>query len=307
MATVSIVIPTYNCAQYLPKAIESVLAQTYTDFELIVVDDNSTDTTQEYLSSIQDRRLRVLKTQGVGASEARNWGVRVAHGEYVAFLDADDFWFQEKLATQVELHQRYPSLGMSFTNYDHLTEAYQSIVDCFGYWNQFGKEHKPYLKLDEPLDFVMSTNVIGTSTVMVKRDVFEQVGMFIPEIAYAEDWDLWLRISENFDIGVVNSIQVGYLMRQGSATQTDSRRADNLRSVEAIISRYKEAKHNRPVSVSAFDKAQARVLEGYADFHRGQQRYTTAIWYGLRSLSLDPQKRRIQSLLGDCKQLVLAR
>lgn len=98
MAKVSVVIPTYNCLDYLPKAIGSVLKQTHQDVELIVIDDNSNDGTSTYLASIDDDRIITLSTLGVGAPQARNLGIEQASGEYIAFLDADDFWFPEKLS-----------------------------------------------------------------------------------------------------------------------------------------------------------------------------------------------------------------
>ncbi|MEZ9417941.1 glycosyltransferase family 2 protein, partial [Vibrio sp. 10N.286.49.E1] len=92
MAKVSIVIPTYNCLDYFPKAIGSVLKQTHQDVELIIVDDNSNDGTSTYLASIHDERIVKLATLGVGAPQARNLGIEKATGEFIAFLDADDFW-----------------------------------------------------------------------------------------------------------------------------------------------------------------------------------------------------------------------
>ncbi len=91
MAKISIIIPTYNCVEYLPKAVESVFSQTHQDIEVIVVDDNSTDNTSSYLNSISDSRMQIITTSGLGASGARNLGINRASGDYIAFLDADDY------------------------------------------------------------------------------------------------------------------------------------------------------------------------------------------------------------------------
>lgn len=302
MAKVSVIIPTYNCIAYLPKAINSVLDQTCGDYEVIVINDNSTDETSTYLNQITDTRLKVLTTKGVGASEARNIGIREANGEFVAFLDADDFWHPEKLEKQLNLHANHPNLAMSFTNYDHLDEQYQLIIDCFGYWNQFQVSEQD-LCLSKPLECVIENNIVGTSTVMVKRVVLEQLGMFDAQTTYAEDWELWLRICDQHDVGVVNSVLTGYLMRNGSATQTDSRRLDNLKSVESIIKKYQSTRDLERVGYASFNKANARVLEGYADYYRGLKQFSTAILFDLRALKLAPQIRRFRSLLGDCKKL----
>lgn len=303
MTKVSVIIPTYNCIEYLPRALGSVLTQTHDDFEVIVIDDNSTDQTQEYLSRQLDSRITVLKTTGVGASEARNLGIRQSSSDFIAFLDADDIWLAKKLETQLNFHKQYPNIAMSFTNYEHLNEQYQPIIDCFSYWSQLQDKDDEYIFLDNPLEFIIENNIIGTSTVMVKRSVLQQPNMFNPQITYAEDWELWLRISEQYDIGVVNAIQTNYLMRKGSTTQKHTRHLNNLKSIESIISKYQIKKDNWTISSSSFNKAYARILEGYADHHREMNQYTKAIWFGLRSLRLVPSKRKLRSLLGDCKKL----
>ena len=305
MAKVSIIIPTYNCLVFLPTAIDSVLKQTHQDFELLIINDNSTDGTASYLNTVMDKRIITITTNGVGAAQARNLGIAKASGEFIAFLDADDFWLPDKLSLQLALHADSPNLAMSFTNYDHLTESYQSIVDCFGYWDQFQGQDEKFITLKNPLDFIIKNNIIGTSTVMVKACVLTQMNRFNEDLKYGEDWELWLRICESDDVGVLNSIQTGYLMRQNSTTQTDSLRLRNLQCIESILSRYQDEKQHWDLSSSALKNARARILEGYADYHRGLRQHRSAITYGIYSLLLAPQKRRVRSLLGDCKSMLL--
>lgn len=302
MKKVSIIIPTYNCLAFLPKAVESVFSQSHQDFELIIINDNSSDDTENYLNNLTDERIKVITTGGVGASQARNLGIAESCGDYIAFLDADDFWLPEKLSLQLKLHETNPTVAMSFTNYDHLTEEYQSIVDCFAYWNQFQGDNSPYIHLEHPLNFIIKNNIIGTSTVMINADVLPKIRMFDADIKYAEDWELWLRICEEYDVAALNSVQVGYLMRQSSITQTDSLRLRNLQCIESILNRYQNESQRWDLSPSSFKNARARVLEGYADYHRGLQHYKQAIAFGLRSLILVPELRRVRSLLGDCSK-----
>lgn len=304
MAKVSIIIPTYNCLDYLPKAIGSVLKQTHQDVELIIIDDNSNDGTSTYLALIDDERIITLSTLGVGAPQARNLGIEKATGEYIAFLDADDFWFPEKIERQLEFHQRYPGLAMSFTNYEHLTEDYQVIIDCFSYWSQFQDQDELFINIESPLEFIIENNVIGTSTVMVKADVFSQTNGFDADIKYGEDWELWLRMSENHQIGVLNSVQVGYLMRASSVTQAESLKLRNLQSIESILQRYQNNSEHWNLRSSSFKVAKARILEGYADYYRGLQQNRQAIAYSFRSLVMAPQKRTLRHLLGDCKSFL---
>ena len=304
MARVSAIIPTYNCLKYLPKAIDSVLKQTHQDIELIIINDNSDDGTSAYLETIDDERIVTISTSGVGAPQARNLGIEKATGEYIAFLDADDFWFPEKIQYQIEFHQRYSSLAMSFTNYDHLTEDYKVIVDCFSYWSQFQDQDDMFINIENPLEFIIAYNVIGTSTVMVKTDVFSQVGSFNADIKYGEDWELWLRLSENHQVGVMNSVQVGYLMRASSVTQTESLKLRNLQSIESILQYYQNERERWNLSPTTFKIAKARILEGYADYYRGLQQNRLAITYNIHSLVLAPQKRTLRHLIGDCKSLL---
>ncbi|MFM2641933.1 glycosyltransferase family 2 protein [Vibrio chagasii] len=304
MAKVSVVIPTYNCLDYLPKAIGSVLKQTHQDIELIIIDDNSNDGTSTYLASIQDHRIVKLSTLGVGAPQARNLGIEKATGKFIAFLDADDFWFPEKIERQLEFHQRYPDMAMSFTNYEHLTEDYEVIVDCFSYWSQFQNREEQFINIDNPLEFIIENNVIGTSTVMVKADVFSQTDSFNADIKYGEDWELWLRMSENHQIGVLNSVEVGYLMRATSVTQTEDLKLRNLASIETILQRYQNNSQRWNLSQSSFKVAKARILEGYADYYRGLQQNRQAIVYSFRSLVMAPQKRTLRHLIGDCKSFL---
>ncbi|CAH6781087.1 Glycosyl transferase [Vibrio chagasii] len=304
MAKVSVVIPTYNCLDYLPKAIGSVLKQTHQDIELIIIDDNSNDGTSTYLASIQDHRIVKLSTLGVGAPQARNLGIEKAIGEFIAFLDADDFWFPEKIERQLEFHQRYPEMAMSFTNYEHLTEDYEVIVDCFSYWSQFQNREEQFINIDNPLEFIIENNVIGTSTVMVKADVFSQTDSFNADIKYGEDWELWLRMSENHQIGVLNSVEVGYLMRATSVTQTEDLKLRNLASIETILQRYQNNSQRWNLPQSSFKVAKARILEGYADYYRGLQQNRQAIAYSFRSLVMAPQKRTLRHLIGDCKSFL---
>lgn len=304
MAKVSIVIPTYNCLDYLPKAIGSVLQQTHQDIELIIIDDNSNDGTSIYLASIQDHRIVKLSTLGVGAPQARNLGIEKATGEFIAFLDADDFWFPEKIERQLEFHQRYPDMAMSFTNYEHLTEDYEVIVDCFSYWSQFQNRDEQFINIDNPLEFIIENNVIGTSTVMLKADVFSQTDSFNADIKYGEDWELWLRMSENHQIGVLNSVEVGYLMRATSVTQTEDLKLRNLASIETILQRYQNNSQRWNLPQSSFKVAKARILEGYADYYRSLQQNRQAIVYSFRSLVMAPQKRTLRHLIGDCKSFL---
>ncbi|WP_392341047.1 glycosyltransferase family 2 protein [Moritella marina] len=303
--TVSVIIPSYNCLAYLPKAIESILQQDRNDVEIIIVNDNSTDGTAEYLESLRQQELgiKVMTTKGLGASAARNIAIEHAAGEYIAFLDADDYWYPGKLTAQLALHDADPSVAMSFTNYDHVNEKYQYIVDCFGYWNQFKEVTTPSYGITQPLALVLAHNVVGTSTVMVKASVFKTVGMFDVDMSYCEDWQLWLKICEQFEVALLTKSYTGYLMRSDSVTQTDSKRLQHLECIEHIINDYKQRKLG--LSKHTFALADAKLKEGYADYYRTQRKFINALCFEGYSFLLNPQIRRIKNGLGDIKKLIL--
>ena len=305
MAKVSIIIPTYNCLLFLPTAINSVLDQSHQDFELLIINDNSTDDTENYLKTLTDKRIQTITTAGLGAAQARNIGIARASGEFIAFLDADDFWLPEKISLQLELHDMHPDLAMSFTNYDHINESYKSIIDGFSYSGQFQGKKEKFITLKKPIDFIIGNNVIGTSTVMVKTSILKNMQCFNTDLKYCEDWDLWLRICEKHNLGILNSIQTCYLMRKDSITRTNGLLLSNLQCIELILKRYQEGQRHWKLSSAAINSAKANISEGYADYHRGLYQYHTAIKYSIRSLFLAPKKRRVRSFLGDCKSLLL--
>ncbi len=132
MINVSVIIPAYNCDRYIREAIASVFAQTYTDYELIIVDDGSTDDTAQVIKSYGDRINYIYQTNQ-GVAQARNTGLAVAQGKYIAFLDQDDFFYPHKLAAQVELIEQNPHLGMIFSGWD-IVDSQGEAIDTVQPW-----------------------------------------------------------------------------------------------------------------------------------------------------------------------------
>ena len=185
--TVSIVIPAYNAEQYLGETIESVLAQTFDDFELLIIDDGSTDNTAEIVRnySFKDNRVKLRSQQNQGVSIARNTGIKLAKGEYIAFLDSDDKWLPNKLAVHIEHFNQDSNLGASFGKVEFLTSDGQLTGHLS---NSLLTGIKPeYLLYENP--------TITTSNIVVRREVFEQVGGFDEQISYSEDLEWLLRLA----------------------------------------------------------------------------------------------------------------
>ncbi len=182
---ISVIIPAYNRAVLLPRAIRSVLSQTLPCCELIVVDDGSDDATPALLQGLSaaETSIRVLRQENRGAAAARNLGIRAAHGELLAFLDSDDWWLPEKLARQAALMEARPDLLIS-----HTREL----------WFRGGRRVNQKKKHDPPQGdiFAASTRmcVVGMSTVMARRVLFVRYGLFDETLPCCEDYELWLRV-----------------------------------------------------------------------------------------------------------------
>ncbi|WP_158283838.1 glycosyltransferase [Halorubrum sp. PV6] len=193
MPTVSIVIPTYNRSSVLMRAIDSVLAQTYENFEIVVVDDCSTDDTVEALEEYDDDRIRYIQhDKNQGACAARNTGIKQSNGQYVAFLDSDDEWDLTKLAKQVDcMENTSDCVGVVYTGY---RVKRSDIVELGQVPSKRGDIHRAQLAKDW---------VSPTSAVMVKSECFDEVGIFDTGLAARQDYDMWLRLSYSYEFEYV--------------------------------------------------------------------------------------------------------
>ena len=184
---ISVVIPTFNRANFILKAIHSIKEQSIPVNEIIVVDDGSTDNTKEVL---QDLDIVYIYQKNSGVSGARNTGIKCAKNNWIAFLDSDDTWHETKIEKQVEFHKSNLNILLSHTN--ELWKRGEKII------NQ--KKHQ-----QKPSGFCFLENLeackIGPSTVMIHKDIFSEIGLFDEDLIVCEDYDLWLRISKEFEIG----------------------------------------------------------------------------------------------------------
>lgn len=200
MPKVSVVIPAYNCEKFISTAIESVLGQTYGDYEIIVVNDGSTDKTDEALSRYASK-IKKIYQPNKGPAEARNMGIANSEGEYVAFLDQDDAWLPDKLRMQVEVMEKNDKFGLVYTDTYVLKDKEFSNTDSlcrrsFQIRQPHGGSVVKYLFLD---------NFITTSSVMVRKECFSEIGTFDPSVVPSEDYDRWLRIAAAYEIGFIDA------------------------------------------------------------------------------------------------------
>lgn len=244
---ISVVVPAYNAARFLAETLQSVLAQTYQNWELLIINDGSTDNTAEIAEQYRqhDRRIRLYSQPNQGVSAARNLGVELAQGELIAFLDADDRWLPEKLATHVGHLAANPSIGVSFAKVRYLRAngtptsliATASLVDI------------------QSWDFIYANPTITTSNVVIRKEIFQQLRGFDPTMSYSEDMDLFFRIlcNSSWKIEGIEPVLVEYrtqdnglsssLYRMEAGWQTLASKAREL-APEIIEQHYKPAYAN---------------------------------------------------------------
>ena len=186
MTKVSVIIPTYNRRGYIKHAIDSVLAQTYDDFEIIVVDDGSTDGTGEELKKNYDQKIKYIWQENQGESVARNYGVTLARGDYIGFLDSDDIWLKNKLDKQVRILDSNHKIGLV------IGQGY--TLDEYGHSNEYQILGRDIVDEDLQINLLILRNPIIFSTSMIRKADFNELGGFKHDIRYGEDWDFWLRL-----------------------------------------------------------------------------------------------------------------
>lgn len=194
MPQVSVVIPTYNRDKFVVKAIESVLRQRVTDLDVLVIDDGSTDDTRIALKEYS-HKIRYIYQENAGVSAARNAGIRLAKGEWVAFLDSDDEWAKDYLSTQVEQIERLPGAVAHITNaftVPHHGERRSLFLES-GFIERF--KAKPCVVLERPLQAIITYALWFLQSMIVRRDVLSEAGLFDEDLSIAEDLDVIARVA----------------------------------------------------------------------------------------------------------------
>jgi len=192
---VSVIIPAYNMAQLTVKTVESVLNQSYKNIEIIVVDDGSTDDTKEKLSIFGNKINCICKENG-GACSARNVGIRISKGKYIGILDCDDLYDAKKIELSVKFLEENPDFGLVHTD-AYFVDQNDTIIRR--------RAHKKCKYSGWIKDKLILSTFICNSTVVLRRECFDQVGLFDEDMFPPADWDMWLRVSEFFQVGYVNA------------------------------------------------------------------------------------------------------
>lgn len=229
---VSIVVATYNYARFLGGALESALAQTFRDLEVVVVDDGSTDDTAGAVRPfLADGRVRYVRTDHRGQPQAKNTGVRLARAPLVAFLDADDRWLPAKLERQLALFDADPGLGVVY--------ARRLLIDEEGWPLEY---EQPVLHRGDVIEPLFERNFLCFSSVLARREVLEQEGLFDDSLPLAIDFDLWLRVARHYRFDYVDEPLIEYRVGHASLSR---RQEERLRRVLKIMRRFLDERGGR--------------------------------------------------------------
>lgn len=218
---VSVIVPTYNRHRLLGEAIDSVLAQTYSNFELIVVDDGSTDRTAERLASY-GAAIKVIRQSNQGVSAARNAGIQAAGGELIALLDSDDYWLPPKLACQIECFNAHPELQICQT---------QEIWIRNGVRVNPKKRHQKFSGMI--FEKTLPLCLVSPSAVMLRKSLLDEVGLFDENLPACEDYDLWLRITWKYPVHLIETPLI--VKRGGHADQLSGMAELDKYRIQALV------------------------------------------------------------------------
>lgn len=239
MPTISVIIPVFNGEETIQKTIESVLQQTFSDFEIIVINDGSQDATLEVLSTIKDSRLKVFSYPNAGQGASRNRGMNHASGEYIAFLDADDLWTPDKLETQLQALKLHSDATVAY--------SWTDSIDELGHFHSKGP--RPQFEGDVFQSLLLTNFLVNGSNPLIRHQALIEVGGFDEKLPPAEDWEMWLRLANRYHFVVVKSPQVLYRQSLQSAS------SNVLKMEDSSLKLLKNALAYRPSLPHRFNQA----------------------------------------------------
>jgi glycosyltransferase involved in cell wall biosynthesis len=206
---VAVIIPAYNSMKFLPRTLDSVLRQTFQDYEVVIVNDGSKDGIEDWARAIDDRRVRLISQANQGQSAARNTGISHSKGDYIAFLDSDDLWDPQKLEKQVDVLDQNPDVGLVYTWVDELSIEDKVLKKVW----RISDEGNVWERL-------IQGNMIACGSVpMIRRSCVEKVGLFSKFPFACEDWDLWVRIAAEYPFKVIREVLAYYRSNPSSLSQ----------------------------------------------------------------------------------------
>jgi glycosyltransferase involved in cell wall biosynthesis len=287
--TVSVIVPAYNAEKTIVETIQSIQKQSFSDFEIIVIDDGSTDRTVEILQTLNEPRLKVFSYENGGLPVARNRGIARSTTPLLSFIDADDLWTPDKLASQVAALEAHPEAGAAYS------------------WTAYIDAQSNFLYNGKPLPFegniypqlLLECFIANGSNILVRRECIEAVGEFDPTLKSTEDWDFYLRLAAKYPFALVPKYQILYRRSSGSMTaKVDVMEKYNLLVAErAFQAAPAELQSLKPQSLANIYLFMVEICLGYihddAGVKQAQQKLRTAIQLYPSVL----KRRKVQRLL----------
>jgi glycosyltransferase involved in cell wall biosynthesis len=266
---VSVVMAAKNYGRFIAQAIDSVLEQTHTDWELLIIDDGSSDHTARVVEPyLIDKRIRYVPSDTLGQPRAKNLGYRLSRGQYIAYLDADDAWAPTKLQKQLHRFERNPVLGVVASD--------RLLMDDQG--NTRPAPASPPMPYGDILTQVFLKNRLCFSSVMIRREVFEHLGAFDPQLDVAIDYDLWLRVAAHYGFDNVNEPLVLYRTGHGNLS---GKLADRVTTALGIMHRalFRRGLANR-IPKAAIAEGHSSTCLAVAYVLRTTEPWRAIRWYG---------------------------
>lgn len=208
---VSALVRAYNREKYIAQTIQSILRQTFQDFEIVVVDDGSTDSTKQVVAGFSDPRIRYFSQRNQGQTVAMNTGVREACGEYLAILDSDDLWLPTMLETAVRVLDTAPGAGLFSARASAIDENGDPLPQLLGC---------PIKYHDQPMKSLLYGDSVSPATILIRRSCFGKVGLFDEALNGAEDWEMWIRIARHYQILFYDGVLAKYRFHLSNYTGT---------------------------------------------------------------------------------------
>lgn len=254
---VSVITPAFNAESFILETIESVRAQTYENWELIICDDGSTDGTIGVIKSVSDSRIHVIEGGHRGMpAVARNRSLQVATGEFFAFLDADDLWLPIKLEKQLQFLDQHKKCGLVFSQFITIDKSSNMVS------NKPLPELSLYPELGNYFQTIAKNNLICNSSVMIRSEVYKVLGDLNESAEHrgTEDFEYWLRVASQFEIGYVEDALVKYRLHGGGISRNIlTMRKGAYLAVQRMVGR-EDGSMQAPLSSRAFDWALAALL-----------------------------------------------
>ncbi|MFG6098298.1 glycosyltransferase [Leptothoe sp. ISB3NOV94-8A] len=244
MPLISVIVPVFNSERTIAETLQSVLKQTFVDFEVIVVNDGSQDSTLDKIAAINDQRIKVFSYENSGVSFSRNRGVSHASGDFIAFLDADDLWTTDKLMSQVTALQQSPQAVVAYSWVDCIDEA--------GTFLRNGRHPKYTGNVYQKL--LLGNFLESGSTPLVRKQVFQDAGGFNTALLTNEDWEMWVRLAKDYEFVLVPEVQVLYRISARSKSFNLTRHEQTrLRIIEQVFEQVPETlQYLKPKCIANF-------------------------------------------------------